>query len=425
MCPKEVETIPPARRRLVHDERSVELYLRALSGSESNPLSSAEEVSLIQKIHAGNRAAWEMLLVANLRFVVSVAKYYQNQGVLLSDLISAGNLGLITAVKRFDATKGFKFISYAVWWIRQGILQELATQGRPVRLPVNRLDELRWINELIKEAGGEKMDEGDIAEAMDKTVDHVRETLLLARTVLSLDMPLHEGEENTLLDTLAVDQPEPDAALCDDSLKKLIEENLGSLSPREVEVLRLYFGLGDEPGMILEEIGLRLNLTRERIRQIKERALRKLREPRRMGKWRHELTTGELPPEKKPTMKLCLQEEDPNRYTKSEMLRVRRGNLKEAATAWGYFGSRSSAVKLYQRGVRTAAELMALCDQFGGARAVFEHFGLPVGMGSEMVHVLIVNHLQKHAPNLPPLLTAIMKHKENHRHFKHGKENDL
>lgn len=240
-----------------------------------------EEVRLAIAIQAGDQSALEKLTKSNLRFVVSVAKQYQNQGLSLGDLINEGNLGLIKAAKRFDETRGFKFISYAVWWIRQSILQALAEQSRIVRLPLNRVGALNKIGkELSKlEQEYERMPSAaELAESLEMTISEVSDTLRISGRHLSVDAPFAQGEDNRLLDVLENDEtPNPDAELMGESLKVEIERALAKLTKREAEVIRLYFGIGREHSLTLEEIGERFDLTRERVRQIKEKALRKLR----------------------------------------------------------------------------------------------------------------------------------------------------
>lgn len=240
-----------------------------------------EEVTLAKKIQAGDQDALEKLTKANLRFVVSVAKQYQNQGLSLGDLINEGNLGLIKAAKRFDETRGFKFISYAVWWIRQSILQALAEQSRIVRLPLNRVGALNKIGkELSKlEQEYERIPSAsELAESLEMTVSEVSDTLKISGRHLSVDAPFAQGEDNRLLDVLENEEiPDPDNDLMGESLKVEIERALSKLTKREAEVIRLYFGIGREHSLTLEEIGERFDLTRERVRQIKEKALRKLR----------------------------------------------------------------------------------------------------------------------------------------------------
>ena len=262
---------------------SLHRYLEDVASSQ--PLSAAEEVSLAQRIKKGDLEARAKLVEANLRFVITVAREYQNQGVPLVDLISAGNIGLIVAAERFDETKGFKFISYAVWWIRQSILQTLAEQSRVVRLPLNRVDLLRRIARYTNSKQQEtssKPQEEEIAEELGITVEQVVDTLSTGQRVLSLDATFGDDDENSLLEIVADDnQAPPDEMMLKNSLEYEIHAALDTLDDREKEVIKLYFGLSGEPEMTLEEIGLQFHLTRERVRQIKEKALRKLRHPTR------------------------------------------------------------------------------------------------------------------------------------------------
>ena len=267
------------KRKYKGEERSLDLYLREIG--ETSLISSGEAISLARRIKEGDEGALEELTKANLRFVVSVAKQYQNQGLSLADLINEGNIGLIKAAKRFDETRGFKFISYAVWWIRQAILQALAEQSRIVRLPLNRVGALHRIGKissnLEQEFGREPMTE-EIAERLEMSPEEVSETLKISNNHLSLDAPFSEGEDSNLLDVLKDEfQPSPDRDLLGESLKGEIENALGTLTEREAEVITLYFGINRLKPMTLEEIGNRFNLTRERVRQIKEKAIRRLR----------------------------------------------------------------------------------------------------------------------------------------------------
>ena len=262
---------------------SLHRYLEDVASS--TPLSAAEEVSLAQRIKKGDLDARAKLIEANLRFVITVAREYQNQGVPLVDLISAGNVGLITAAERFDETRGFKFISYAVWWIRQSVLQTLAEHSRVVRLPLNRVDLLRRIarytNSRQQETSSRPHEE-EVAKELGISVEQVVETLSSGQRVLSLDAKFGDEDENSLLEVMPDDNTEsPDKMLLENSLTAEIREALDSLDDREKEVIRLYFGLSGQAEMTLEEIGLRFKLTRERVRQIKEKALRKLRHPTR------------------------------------------------------------------------------------------------------------------------------------------------
>src|SRR5690554_3555596 len=261
------------------ESQSLDKYLQEIG--KVDLLTADEEVVLAKRIREGDQLALEKLTKANLRFVVSVAKQYQNQGLSLGDLINEGNLGLIKAAKRFDETRGFKFISYAVWWIRQSILQALAEQSRIVRLPLNRVGALNKIGkELSKlEQEYERVPSAaELAESLDMTVSEVADTLKISGRHLSVDAPFAQGEDNRLLDVLENEEiPDPDNDLMGESLKVEIERALSKLTKREAEVIRLYFGIGREHSLTLEEIGERFDLTRERVRQIKEKALRKLR----------------------------------------------------------------------------------------------------------------------------------------------------
>ena len=266
-------------RRIASDEGSLDQYLREIS--QYPLITRDDEVSLAQQIRTGCEESLNKLVRSNLRFVVSVAKKYQNQGVSLSDLINEGNLGLIRAAHKFDETKGIKFISYAVWWIRQAILQALAEQSRIVRVPLNRAGTLHRIGKrssaLLQELGREPTVE-EIAEGMDITQEEVAKTLSISQGHLSLDAPLSPGEDNKLLDYLPDTQnPGPDDETFEHALTESIEEVLSTLKEREARILRLYFGLDGQEPMTLEEIGGLLGITRERVRQIKEKALARLR----------------------------------------------------------------------------------------------------------------------------------------------------
>jgi RNA polymerase primary sigma factor len=261
------------------ESESLDRYLHEIG--KEKLITPDDEVRLAKEIQKGSQRALEELTKANLRFVVSVAKQYQNQGLSLGDLINEGNLGLIKAAKRFDETRGFKFISYAVWWIRQSILQALAEQSRIVRLPLNRVGALNKIGkELSKlEQEYERVPSAaELAESLEMTVGEVADTLKISGRHLSMDAPFAQGEDNRLLDVLENEEiPDPDNDLMGESLKVEIERALSKLTKREAEVIRLYFGIGREHSLTLEEIGERFDLTRERVRQIKEKALRKLR----------------------------------------------------------------------------------------------------------------------------------------------------
>ncbi len=261
------------------EDRSLDLYLREIG--ETPLINAEEEVRLARKIKQGDKKALEKLTNANLRFVVSVAKQYQNQGLSLADLINEGNIGLIKAAKRFDETRGFKFISYAVWWIRQAILQALAEQSRIVRLPLNRVGTLHKIGKIssrLEQGLGRIPSPEEIAKELELTEGEVSDTLKISNSHLSLDAPFSVSEDNSLIDVLEDEfQPSPDEALLKDSLRVEIEKALDTLTPREAEVINLYFGLNQEKALTLEEIGARFSLTRERVRQIKEKAIRRLR----------------------------------------------------------------------------------------------------------------------------------------------------
>ena len=266
-------------RRTAVDEGSLDQYLREIS---QYPLITREdEVSLAQQIKQGDESSLNKLVRSNLRFVVSVAKKYQNQGVSLADLINEGNLGLIRAAHKFDETKGIKFISYAVWWIRQAILQALAEQSRIVRVPLNRAGTLHRIGKrssaLQQELGRDPTVE-EIAEGMDISQEEVAKTLSISQSHLSLDAPLTPGEDNKLIDYLPDTQNAgPDQETFERALTDSIEEVLSTLKEREAKILRLYFGLDGQEPMTLEEIGSMMGITRERVRQIKEKALARLR----------------------------------------------------------------------------------------------------------------------------------------------------
>jgi len=258
---------------------SLDKYLQEIGKVE---LITAEmEVELAQRIKAGDNRALEKLTKANLRFVVSVAKQYQNQGLTLPDLINEGNLGLIKAAKRFDETRGFKFISYAVWWIRQSILQALAEQSRIVRLPLNKIGSINKINKMyafLEQEQERPPSAEEIAKKLDMTVSDVKESMKNSGRHVSMDAPLVEGEDSNLYDVLrSGESPNPDKDLLHESLRTEIERALETLTPREADVIRLYFGLGNQHPMTLEEIGETFDLTRERVRQIKEKAIRRLK----------------------------------------------------------------------------------------------------------------------------------------------------
>ena len=258
---------------------SLDKYLQEIG--KVDLITADEEVELAQRIKAGDQRALEKLTKANLRFVVSVAKQYQNQGLTLPDLINEGNLGLIKAAQRFDETRGFKFISYAVWWIRQSILQALAEQSRIVRLPLNKIGSINKINKtfaFLEQAHERVPSAEEIAKELDMTVEDVKQSLKNSGRHVSMDAPLIDGEDSNLYDVLkSGESPNPDKELLHESLRTEIERALETLTPREADVIRLYFGLAGQHSMTLEEIGETFDLTRERVRQIKEKAIRRLK----------------------------------------------------------------------------------------------------------------------------------------------------
>lgn len=260
-------------------DQSLEKYLQEIG--EVTLLHPNEEIELAKRIRNGDQAALERLVESNLRFVVSVAKQYQGQGLTLGDLINEGNLGLIKAANRFDETRGFKFISYAVWWIRQSILQALAEQSRVVRLPLNRVGALNKIGKALSALEQEYEREPsatEIADQLEMTPFEVSDTLKISGKHLSLDAPFNQDENSRLLDVLHNDEmPAPDTSLLNESLKIEVQRALATLTRREAEVVKLYFGLGREHPLTLEEIGEQFRLTRERVRQIKEKAIKRLR----------------------------------------------------------------------------------------------------------------------------------------------------
>lgn len=260
------------------ESASLDKYLQEIGHEEL--LSVDEEVELAQKIRKGDRRALERLTRANLRFVVSVAKQYQNQGLSLPDLINEGNVGLIKAAEKFDETRGFKFISYAVWWIRQSILQAIAEQSRIVRLPLNQVGSVNKINRELNKFEQEherRPSVDEIADRINLPEDKIEEAMKVNNRHVSMDAPFVDGEDNSLLDILADnDMPMADKALVQESLRKEIDRAIELLNDREQKVVRAFFGIGS-PEMTLEEIGEKYNLTRERVRQIKEKAIRRLR----------------------------------------------------------------------------------------------------------------------------------------------------
>ena len=258
---------------------SLDKYLQEIGKVEL--ITADEEVELAQRIRQGDKIALEKLTKANLRFVVSVSKQYQNQGLSLPDLINEGNLGLIKAAQRFDETRGFKFISYAVWWIRQSILQALAEQSRIVRLPLNKIGSINKINKTYAKLEQEferEPNAEEIAEALDITEAEVKESMKNAGRHVSMDAPLVQDEDNNMYDVLKSDEViTPETELLYESLKKEIDRAISTLTPREADVIRDCFGLNGNHPMTLEEIGEKFDLTRERVRQIKEKAIRRLK----------------------------------------------------------------------------------------------------------------------------------------------------
>lgn len=260
------------------ESASLDKYLQEIG--KEDLITVEEEVELAQRIKKGDQIALEKLTRANLRFVVSVAKQYQNQGLTLPDLINEGNLGLIKAAEKFDETRGFKFISYAVWWIRQSILQALAEQSRIVRLPLNQVGSLNKINKAFsrfEQVHERKPSPDELAKELDLPTEKVSDTLRVSGRHVSVDAPFVDGEDNSLLDVLVNnDSPNADRSLIDESLAREIERALATLTEREAEIIRMFFGIACQE-MTLEEIGERFGLTRERVRQIKEKAIRRLR----------------------------------------------------------------------------------------------------------------------------------------------------
>ena len=262
---------------------SLDKYLQEIGRVDL--ITAEEEVELAQKIKAGDERALDKLTKANLRFVVSVSKQYQNQGLTLPDLINEGNLGLIKAAKRFDETRGFKFISYAVWWIRQSILQALAEQSRIVRLPLNKIGSINKINKayaILEQKFERPPTAEEISELVELSITEVKQSLKNTGRHISMDAPLVEGEDSSLYDVMgSEDSPNPDADLMLESLREEIRRALDTLTPREADVVSSYFGLNGGHAMTLEEIGEKFDLTRERVRQIKEKAVRRLKQTSR------------------------------------------------------------------------------------------------------------------------------------------------
>jgi len=262
---------------------SLDKYLHEIG--KVDLLTSEEEVTYARKLKEGDEEALNKLVKANLRFVVSVAKQYQNQGLSLPDLINEGNLGLIKAAQRFDETRGFKFISYAVWWIRQSILQALAEQSRIVKLPLNKIGSINKVNKAFAELEQKYEREpsvDELVEVLELASDDVKEALRSSNRHISMDAPLTQDEDSTMYDViLSHDSPSPDRGLLNDSLRKEIERALATLTPREGNIVRLYFGLNGKHPHTLEEIGEEFDLTRERVRQIKEKAIKRLKQTTR------------------------------------------------------------------------------------------------------------------------------------------------
>ena len=261
------------------ESKSLDKYLQDIS--KIDLITAEEEVELAQKIKRGDQRALEKLVNANLRFVVSVAKQYQNQGLTLPDLINEGNFGLVKAAQRFDETRGFKFISYAVWWIRQSILQALAEQSRVVRLPLNKIGSINKINKTfsyLEQAHERPPSAEEISEELGLSVSEVKQSLKNAGKHISMDAPFAEGEDSNLYDVISASEtPMPDTELVKESIREEIGRVLDTLSEREADVVKLYYGIGQSSTMTLDEIGNTFDLTRERVRQIREKAIRKLR----------------------------------------------------------------------------------------------------------------------------------------------------
>ena len=270
-----------ANELLLEEDRALRLYFDDIASSK--PLSREVEVALAARIQDGDQSARDELIQANLRFVIDVAKNYQHRGLSLPDLICAGNIGLITAAERFDGTKGYKFISYAVWWIKQSILQTIADHSRTVRLPLNKQALLKDISKVSRRLGQGRESAPaveEIAAELDMPAEEILDTMLSARSVRSLDEAFEDDDERSLLSVLSdTDGLAPDTEVVNESVRVQIESLLGNLADRERYILRLYFGLDNEEPLTLEEIGGLMNLTRERVRQLKERALGKLRAP--------------------------------------------------------------------------------------------------------------------------------------------------
>jgi RNA polymerase primary sigma factor len=273
------------------ETESLDKYLQEIG--KIDLITADDEVKLTQRIKEGDQGALDKMVKANLRFVVSVAKQYQNKGLSLGDLINEGNVGLVKAATRFDETRGFKFISYAVWWIRQSIMQALAEQSRVVRIPLNRVGTLNKLNKTF--AALEQQFQRDpsaeeLAEVLDLAPEEVRETAQMGTRQVSINAPFMQGEENGLLDVLEDESEEtPDSILMSNSLRQDVQRSLSTLTERESDIISLYFGLNGKPAMTLEEIGLKFNLTRERVRQVKEKGIRRLQSTSRSKVLKHYL----------------------------------------------------------------------------------------------------------------------------------------
>ncbi len=266
------------------ETQSLDKYLTEIG--KVDLITAQEEVILAQKIRDGDQAALERLTKANLRFVVSVAKQYQNQGITLGDLINEGNLGLIKAAKRFDETKGFKFISYAVWWIRQSIISAISDQSRSVRLPLNQigtLSKIRKVQSQLEQEFEREPTPEELAETLETTVEKIADSLRNSGRQVSIDAPFQQGEEGTLLDVMQNSDPSTDSMLIHDSLATELNRSLSKLGERDREVLILFYGLGNNHTHTLEEIGEKFILTRERVRQIKDKALQRIKQSSRSG----------------------------------------------------------------------------------------------------------------------------------------------
>lgn len=271
---RQLKIAPSITRR---DGEILDKYLQEIGREEV--LTPDEEVELAHRIHEGDRKALDRLVRANLRFVVSVAKQYQNQGMSLPDLINEGNIGLIKAAEKFDETRGFKFISYAVWWIRQSILQAMSEHGRIVRLPLNHIGSISKIQRAMgdfEQENQRRASAEEIADRLGLPVDKVKSSMSVSGRSVSVDSPIHEDDDNTLLDVITGDEPDTDSALNRESLTSDIERALSQLPRRESDILRAFFGIGQSE-LSLEEIGEKYSLTRERVRQIKEKALRHIK----------------------------------------------------------------------------------------------------------------------------------------------------